>query len=82
MKTVLGFSQVEFAARIDVSLDTIRNWEQGKRCPELIRFEEAIVRRAWSARAVLSSESMRPPNTPPRRAPLLRSPLAVAPHRG
>ena len=29
----LGFSQVEFAARIHVSLDTIRNWEQGKRCP-------------------------------------------------
>ena len=29
----LGFSQVEFAARIEVSLDTIRNWEQGKRCP-------------------------------------------------
>ena len=29
----LGFSQVEFARRIDVSLDTIRNWEQGKRSP-------------------------------------------------
>ena len=29
----LGFSQVEFAERIDVSLDTIRNLEQGKRCP-------------------------------------------------
>jgi len=29
----LGFSQVEFAVRIDVSLNTIRNWEQGKRCP-------------------------------------------------
>jgi putative transcriptional regulator len=29
----LGFSQAEFAQRIDVSLDTIRNWEQGKRCP-------------------------------------------------
>lgn len=29
----LGLSQVEFAERIDVSLDTIRNWEQGKRCP-------------------------------------------------
>ena len=29
----LGFSQAEFAARIHVSLDTIRNWEQGKRCP-------------------------------------------------
>jgi putative transcriptional regulator len=29
----LGFSQAEFAARIGVSLDTIRNWEQGKRHP-------------------------------------------------
>ena len=29
----LGLSQLEFSRRIDVSLDTIRNWEQGKRCP-------------------------------------------------
>lgn len=29
----LGFSQAEFAERIDVSIDTIRNWEQGKRSP-------------------------------------------------
>jgi Predicted transcriptional regulator len=29
----LGFSQAEFAERIDVSLDTIRNWEQGRRIP-------------------------------------------------
>lgn len=29
----LGFSQAEFAECIDVSLDTIRNWEQGKHCP-------------------------------------------------
>ena len=29
----LGLSQTEFSNRIDVSLDTIRNWEQGKRCP-------------------------------------------------
>ena len=29
----LGLSQVEFSRRIDVPLDTIRNWEQGKRCP-------------------------------------------------
>ena len=29
----LGLSQTEFSRRIDVSLDTIRNWEQGKRCP-------------------------------------------------
>jgi putative transcriptional regulator len=26
-------SQAEFSLRIDVSLETIRNWEQGKRCP-------------------------------------------------
>ena len=29
----LGLSQAEFSMRINVSLDTIRNWEQGKRCP-------------------------------------------------
>ena len=29
----LGLSQVEFSNRIDVSLETIRNWEQGKRSP-------------------------------------------------
>ena len=29
----LGLSQTEFSQRIDVSLETIRNWEQGKRCP-------------------------------------------------
>lgn len=29
----LGSSQVEFAERIDMSLDTIRNGEQGKRYP-------------------------------------------------
>ena len=29
----LGLSQAEFSHRIDVPLDTIRNWEQGKRCP-------------------------------------------------
>lgn len=29
----LGLSQAEFSRRIDVPIDTIRNWEQGKRCP-------------------------------------------------
>lgn len=29
----LGLSQVEFSQRIEVSLETIRNWEQGKRRP-------------------------------------------------
>ena len=29
----LGLSQAEFSACIDVPLETIRNWEQGKRCP-------------------------------------------------
>ena len=33
MRRRLGFSQAEFAQPIDVSLDTIRNWEQGKRSP-------------------------------------------------
>ena len=29
----LGLTQLEFSRRIDVPLDTIRNWEQGKRSP-------------------------------------------------
>lgn len=29
----LGLTQAEFSRRIEVSLDTIRNWEQGKRTP-------------------------------------------------
>lgn len=29
----LGLSQSEFSNRIDVSIETIRNWEQGKRYP-------------------------------------------------
>ena len=29
----LGLTQQELSQRIDVSLDTIRNWEQGKRSP-------------------------------------------------
>lgn len=29
----LGLSQVQFASQIEVSLETIRNWEQGKRSP-------------------------------------------------
>ena len=29
----LGFSQIEFSERIEVSVETIRNWEQGRRYP-------------------------------------------------
>ena len=29
----LGLTQVELATRIGVPIETIRNWEQGKRCP-------------------------------------------------
>ena len=29
----IGLTQAEFAARIGVPLDTVRNWEQGKRAP-------------------------------------------------
>jgi putative transcriptional regulator len=30
----VGLSQVEFAKRIGVPVDTVRNWEQGKRAPQ------------------------------------------------
>jgi len=33
VRTRLGLSQAEFSHRIDVPIDTIRNWEQGKRSP-------------------------------------------------
>lgn len=29
----LGLTQAEFSEKINVSIDTIRNWEQGKRSP-------------------------------------------------
>ena len=29
----VGMTQSEFSQRIDVSIETIRNWEQGKRSP-------------------------------------------------
>ncbi len=29
----LGLTQAEFSHKLDISLDTIRNWEQGKRSP-------------------------------------------------
>jgi putative transcriptional regulator len=29
----LGLTQVQLAAKLDVPLDTLRNWEQGKRFP-------------------------------------------------
>ena len=29
----IGLSQSEFSKKIDVSIETIRNWEQGKRTP-------------------------------------------------
>ena len=33
MRHRTGLSQAELARRINVSLETIRNWEQGKRSP-------------------------------------------------
>lgn len=33
IRSRLGLSQAEFSRRINVSLETVRNWEQGKRCP-------------------------------------------------
>ncbi len=34
IRTRLGMTQAEFAARFRVSVDTLRHWEQGKRQPE------------------------------------------------
>jgi putative transcriptional regulator len=50
----LGLSQAEFAQRIDVSLDTIRNWEQGKRSPTgaaktLLKVLDKAPEAAWAA---------------------------------
>ena len=33
IRSRLGLSQAELSRRINVSLDTVRNWEQGKRSP-------------------------------------------------
>ena len=55
----LGLTQVEFARRIDVPHETIRNWEQGKRGPTgaaraLLRIldeaPETALRCAWVTR--------------------------------
>lgn len=34
VRTRAGLSQAAFAARIGVSMHTLRNWEQGRRTPE------------------------------------------------
>lgn len=33
VRAATGLTQAEFAARISVPLETVRNWEQGKRSP-------------------------------------------------
>jgi putative transcriptional regulator len=33
VRAATRLTQAEFAARIDVPVDTVRNWEQGKRAP-------------------------------------------------
>lgn len=33
LRARLGFTQSEFAARLGLPVDTVRNWEQGKRVP-------------------------------------------------
>jgi putative transcriptional regulator len=33
LRTRLGLTQSEFASRLGLPVDTIRNWEQGKRAP-------------------------------------------------
>lgn len=50
----LGLTQAEFSQRIEVSIDTIRNWEQGKRRPTgaakaLLRVLDRVPESALSA---------------------------------
>lgn len=50
----LGLTQEEFSRRIEVSIETIRNWEQGKRCPTgaakaLLRVLDKVPESALSA---------------------------------
>lgn len=33
LRTRLGLTQAEFATRLGLPVDTVRNWEQGKRAP-------------------------------------------------
>ena len=57
IRTKLGMTQVEFAARFGFSINTLRHWEQGKRQPEgaaraylmVIEREPKAVRRALKA---------------------------------
>jgi putative transcriptional regulator len=34
LRRFVGLSQMEFAAGLGISVHTLRNWEQGRRCPE------------------------------------------------
>lgn len=50
----LGLTQAEFSKRIDVPIDTIRNWEQGKRFPtgaakSLLKLLDKMPEKALSA---------------------------------
>ena len=64
----LGLSQAEFARRIDVSADTIRNWEQGKRSPTgaaraLLRMLDTRVRHDPANFPWFSSSALYPTTT-------------------
>ena len=71
----LGLSQVKFAARFGFALDAVKNWEQGRRQPDVaarafllvIDREPEAVRRALSVPASDKRPAPRPP-APRRRA--------------
>ena len=63
----LGLSQAKFAQCIDVPLETIRNWEQGKRSPTgaaktLLRMLNNVPELALQA-ITYSADTARPPQT-------------------
>ena len=72
-------TQAEFAARIGVPIETVRNWEQGKRSPRgparaLLKLIEKAPQVAF---AVLATASLRRPS--PKARTGLSAPLSPGP---
>jgi putative transcriptional regulator len=71
----LGLSQASFATRFGFALDALRNWEQGRRHPDVaaraylrvIEREPEAVLRALSRRTRAPAHGSRRPSSDPRR---------------
>ena len=66
IRSRLGLSQAEFAARFGFKLDALQNWEQGRRYPDAAaRAFLSVIDREPDAvlRALASDQGRRPPRT-------------------